>query len=397
MNKKLLFVMESLGIGGAEKSLVTLLSQLDYSKYDVDLFLFYPKGEFMDLIPKEVNLIDIPEDFNNFILNPKESLKYLIKRKKFKLLIYKIIWLLNLSFNKFILNKEYIGWNIIKKSVKPIEKEYDVAIGFLEKKSIYFTVDKVKAKKKVGWIHTDYKKIEFNYKVDNYYLGKLDKVITVSKPCKRSLIDVFPTIKYKTTVVPNMISEKLINKMASDKINDLKINDNEIAICTVGRLTPAKGYDIAIECCEQLIKKGLKFKWIVVGDGSERDKLQKMINEKGLKDIFILIGSRSNPYPYMKMCDIYVQPSRWEGFGITVAEAKILKKPIVVSNIPELVEQIEDGKTGVVYKNNSEMYNKIEHMIRGENFRKKLSNNLKNENINNNYELNRLQTLLSKS
>lgn len=386
--------MESLGIGGAEKSLVTLLSQLDYSKYDVDLFLFYPKGEFMDLIPKEVNLLDVPEDFNSFIFNPKESLKQLIKRRKFKLLIYKIMWLLNLSFNKFILNREYIGWNIIKKTVKPIEKKYDVAIGFLEKKSIYFTVDKVKAKKKVGWIHTDYKKIEFNYRMDNYYLNQLDEVITVSNPCKKSLIDVFPTIKYKTNVVPNMISEKLINKMASDKINDLKINDNEIVICTVGRLTPAKGYDIAIECCEKLIKKGLKFKWIVVGDGSERDKLQKMINEKGLKDIFILIGSRNNPYPYIKMCDIYVQPSRWEGFGITVAEAKVLNKPIVVSNIPEFVEQIEDEKTGMIYMDNQDMFNKMNDIIRNKNIRQKLSSNLKNIDMNNNYELEKLEKLL---
>lgn len=375
MKKKLLFVMESLRIGGAEKSLVTLLSQLDYSKYDVDLLLFYPKGEFMGLIPKEVNLLDVPEDFNSFISNPKECLNYLIKRGKFKLFIYKIIWIVNLSFNKFILNKEYIGWNIIKKSVKPIEKEYDVAIGFLEKKSIYFTVDKVKAKKKVGWIHTDYKKIEFNYKIDSYYLDKLDEVITVSKPCKSSLIDVFPNIKYKTIVVPNMISEKLINKMASDQINDLKINDNEIVICTVGRLTPAKGYDIAIECCEQLIKKGLKFKWIVVGDGSERSKLQKMINEKGLKDIFILIGSRSNPYPYMKMCDIYVQPSRWEGFGITVAEAKVLNKPIVASNIPEFVEQIEGNKTGFLFNNLNEMTKYINLLSTDIDIHKNLINN----------------------
>lgn len=394
MKKKILFVMESLGIGGAEKSLVTLLSQLDYSKYDVDLFLFYPKGEFMDLISEEVNLLDVPEDFNSFILNPKESIKQLIKRGKFRLFIYKIIWVVNLYFNKFILNKEYIGWNIIKKSVKPIEKEYDVAIGFLEKKSIYFTVDKVKAKKKVGWIHTDYKKIEFNYKIDSYYLDKLDEVITVSNPCKSSLIDVFPNIKYKTIVVPNMISEKLINKMASDQINDLKINDNEIVICTVGRLTPAKGYDIAIECCEQLIKKGLKFKWIVVGDGSERSKLQKMINEKGIKDIFILIGSRSNPYPYMKMCDIYVQPSRWEGFGITVAEAKVLNKPIVASNIPEFVEQIEDEKTGMIYVDKQDMVNKMDYIIRNKNTRQILSSNLKNIDMNNNYELEKLEKLL---
>lgn len=363
MKKKLLFVMESLGIGGAEKSLVTLLSQLDYSKYDVDLFLFNKKGEFIDLVPAEVNILDTPINFNNFILNPKESLRALTKSKNIKLLIYKIIEAVNLAFHRFILKKEYIGWKFIKKSIQSLEDEYDVAIGFLEKKSIYFTVDKVKAKKKIGWIHTDYRNIEFNYKLDSYYLEQLNEVITVSKPCKDSLIEVFPSIENKTKVISNMISEKLINKMANEKVKDIKKEKNEILVCTVGRLTPAKGYDIAIECCERLVKKRLKFKWIVVGDGSERTRLENIIKEKGLEDVFILVGSRSNPYPYMKMCDIYVQPSRWEGFGITVSEAKVLNKKIIVSNIPEFKEQIKDYQSGLIFNNLDEMVNHIYSII----------------------------------
>lgn len=385
--------MESLGIGGAEKSLVTLLSQLDYSKYDVDLFLFNKKGEFIDLVPAEVNILDTPINFNNFILNPKESLRALTKSKNIKLLIYKIIEAVNLAFHRFILKKEYIGWKFIKKSIQSLEDEYDVAIGFLEKKSIYFTVDKVKAKKKIGWIHTDYRKIEFNYKLDNYYLEQLNEVITVSKPCKDSLIEVFPSIENKTTVISNMISEKLINKMANENVKDIKKEKNEILLCTVGRLTPAKGYDIAIECCEQLVKKGLNFRWIVVGDGSERVKLECMIKEKGLEDVFVLSGSTSNPYPYMKLCDIYVQPSRWEGFGITVAEAKVLNKPIVVSSIPEFVEQIQDNRTGIVYIDNNDMINKIENIILDKSIREKLSYNLENMNIDNNFELEKLEKL----
>ena len=183
--------------------------------------------------------------------------------------------------------------------------------------------------------------------------------------------------------------------MANEKVRDIKKEENEILICTVGRLTPAKGYDMAIECCEQLVKKGLKFKWIVVGDGSERAKLENMIKEKGLEDVFILIGSRHNPYPYMKLCDIYVQPSRWEGFGITVAEAKVLNKPIVVSSIPEFVEQIEDNSTGIVYIDNNDMINKIENIILDKSIREKLSYNLENMNMDNNYELKKLEKLFN--
>lgn len=395
MKKRLLFVMESLGIGGAEKSLVTLLSQLDYSKYDVDLFLFNQKGEFLDLIPEEVNLLDVPKDFSYFMLNPKQSLKELVKNRKNKLLFNKIFEVSILAFNKFVLNKEYIGWKFIRKSIDTLDKEYDVAIGFLEKKSIYFTVDKVKANKKIGWIHTDYKKIEFNYKLDSYYLDKLNEIRTVSNSCKDSLLDVFSNLENKTLVTSNIISEKLINRMANIKINDFKKEDDEIIICTVGRLTPAKGYDIAIECCEKLVKKGHKFKWIVVGDGSERLKLETMIKEKELEDTFILVGSKSNPYPYIKMCDIYVQPSRWEGFGITVAEAKVLKKPIVVSNIPEFVEQIDDNETGLVYKNKNDMVKKIEELIMYKSKRQKLIDNLHNINMNNDYELNKLEKIFN--
>lgn len=393
MKKKLLFVMESLGIGGAEKSLVTLLSQLDYLKYDVDLFLFNPKGEFLNLLPKQVNLLEVPEDFKSFILNPNESLQSLIKRKRLKLIIYKIIEVVNISFNRFILKREYIGWNLIKKSIECFDKEYDIAIGFLEKKSIYFTVDKINAKKKVGWIHTDYKNIEFNYNRDSYYLSKLNEVVAVSKPCKDSLIEVFPNIKDKVRIISNMISEKLINKMAIERIDDFNFNENEILICTVGRLIEAKGYDVAIECCEQILKKGLKFKWVVVGDGSEREGLEKIINKKNINDTFKLIGSRSNPYPYIKQCDIYVQPSKWEGFGITVAEAKVLNKPIVVSNIPEFVEQIENNKTGLIYSDINDMVDKIEMLILNKEVRKELSNNLKCINMDKDIELEKLEKL----
>lgn len=393
MKKKLLFVMESLGIGGAEKSLVTLLSLLDYSKYDVDLFLFNQKGEFLDLIPKEVNLLDVPKDFSDFMLNPKQSLKELVKNRKFKLLLNKSAEVSVLAFNKFVLNKEYIGWKFIRKSIDALEKEYDVAIGFLEKKSIYFTVDKVKANKKIGWIHIDYEKIEHDSKTDNIYFGNLNNIITVSEHCKEVLIKEFPQYKDKIDIVQNIISPKIINDMANDNKVVTEFIEEGIKICTVCRLTEQKGIDIAIECCEQLVKKGHKLKWIVVGDGSERSKLENMIKEKKLEGTFILVGSRSNPYPYIKMCDIYVQPSRWEGFGITVAEAKVLKKPIVVSNIPEFVEQIEDKQTGMIYLDNEDMVNKIEYIIRNKNIRQILSRNLKNMDMNNNYELEKLEKL----
>lgn len=393
MKKKLLFVMESLGIGGAEKSLVTLLSQLDYSKYEVDLFLFQIKGEFLDLIPTEVNLLKVPNDFNSFIKNPKESIRDLIKLKKIKLMLYKNAEIINLAFNKLVLKKEYIGWRFIEKSIDILEKEYDAAIGFLEKKTIYFIVDKVKSKNKIGWIHTDYKSIQFNKDLDKKYLEKLNKIVAVSEPCKKSLQEVFPSIKNNIVVIPNLISDNLIKKMANENIKDFEFTDKILTVCTVGRLTEAKGYDRAIECCNNLANKGLNFKWIVIGEGSERNKLEKLIAENKLEDRFILLGSRQNPYPYIKNSDIYVQPSRWEGFGITVSEAKILSKPIVVSNINEFKEQITEDYTGLIFNDVDEMASKIEMLLSDSELRNKLICNLNNLKIDNREEIEKINNL----
>ena len=393
MKKRLLFVMESLGIGGAEKSLITLLSQLDYTKYEVDLFLFEQKGEFMSLLSKEVNLLSTPKEFEAFIQNPISSFISLLKMKKLGLLLYKIIELINLSFYKFILNREYIGWDFINKSINTFDKEYDVAIGFLEKKSVYLVADRVRAKKKIGWIHTDYSQVEHNHKLDCKKFNSMDKIITVSEHCRKVIVNEFPIYNHKIEVIENSVSNTLINKMANEKINDLEVNDEMIIICTVARLTKAKGIDIAIECCSRLCKNNINLKWIVIGEGSERENLNKKIYENGLKDKFILMGSRVNPYPYIKKCDVYVQPSIWEGFGITVAEAKVLKKPIVVNNIPEFIEQIEDNKTGLVYRDIDDMVYKIEKIISSNDIQKMLINGLNTVDLNNQKVIDRINNL----
>lgn len=386
--------MESLGIGGAEKSLVTLLSQFDYSKYEVDLFLFSPTGEFIDLLPSEVNLLETSEDFQKYIASPKNSITYLLKNKKWKLFLLKVIELIILSFHRFILKKEYIGWRYIRQSIEKFPKEYDAAIGFLEKKSIYFTVDKVISKKKIGWIHTDYEKIDYNYKLDYKYFGKLNHIITVSDHCKDVMVSKFPQYKNKFKIIENIISPKFIKNLSNQSISDINNVEGYLIICTVCRLTTPKGIDIAISCCQELVKRGLIFKWIVVGDGEDRVKLQQNIEEKNLNNFIELIGSRSNPYPYINLCDIYVQPSRWEGFGITIAEAKVLEKPIIANAIPEFMEQLEHEKTGLLYKSFDEMIYYLENLLLNADLRKMLSQELRNLDLNNRNEILKLEKLL---
>lgn len=386
MKKKILFIEEGLGIGGAEKSLLAILNLLDYSKYEVDLFLFRHNGEFMNMLPKEVNLLKASEDFTLFEQNKKVSPLSFFKKHNIKATFYSSLYLINSGIYKVFLkkehikNKEYIGWNFLKNLFKPLEKEYDVAISFLEKKTIYFNVDKVKAKRRIGFVHIDYSKYPYNYKMDKRYFKEFNNIATVSNHCKEVLENIFPEYKEKFLVIKNMILANLIEKEAEEKVNWRKKDDEIVKIVTVGRLVNQKGIDNGIFVCKALIEEGYKIRWYVVGKGKDKEKLENLIKTNNLEENFILLGAKTNPYKYIKNCVIYVQPSRFEGYGITIAEAKALRKPIVATDIPEFREQIIDKKTGILCKDNSELKNGIKLLIEDKNLRKELSDNLKKEN-----------------
>ncbi|MFD4703686.1 glycosyltransferase [Gottfriedia sp. NPDC058432] len=395
MKKKLLFSIESLRIGGAEKSLVTLLSKIDYKKFDVDLFLFNYSGEFISLVPKEVNIINKDNDYKFFSAPPIKSLTNLLISKKYNLFFTKFIFLFILTIHKYILKKEYIGWKYVSHFLPKFNKEYDLSVGFLEKKSIYFSVDHVKAKKKVGWIHTDYSKIPYNYKLDNHYFKELDFIMTVSKHCKEVLMQKFPACNHKIKIINNIVSPNLIKSMANEMVkHNIEKSTDEILIVTVCRLIPQKGIEDAINACEKLGNQGFKIKWIVIGDGPEKEKLTSLIKNKGLVKQFFLFGSKGNPYPYMKMCDIYVQPSHVEGFGITVLEAKILGKAIVTSDIPEFREQIQHHENGLTYGNIDELVSNIVKIIKEKDLSLKFMRNLENQQFDNSIEINQLVKII---
>ncbi len=394
MKKKILFIEESLDIGGAEKSLLTILSLLDYSKYDVDLFLFKHEGAFMKLLPQEVNLLSKDENFSLYNKNRKISFLTFIRILDFKRAFWSIKYLIKCLFTNKVLKKEYIGWKEISHFFNSIQKEYDVAISFLEKKSFYYNIDKVNAKKRIGFIHIDYSQYPYEYKLDKKYFKYFNNIATVSDHCKEVLENIFPEYREKFCVIKNMISIDMINKMADEEVI-LKKHEDDIVIVTVGRLVEQKGIDNAILVCKELVDAGYPIRWYSVGKGVDKEKLEKMIEERNLKNNFILAGPQLNPYKYMKACDIYVQPSRFEGYGITVAEAKALRKPIVATNIPEFQEQILNKKTGLLVKSNEEMVNAIEKIINNKELKNIFIENLKNDkNFVNKSELNKLYKLI---
>lgn len=393
MKKKVLFVMESLRIGGAEKSLLTILSMLDYSKYDVDLFLFNHNGELMEFLPKEVKLLNKSKDYEIFQNNKKLAPLKFLGKFDIKRCYHSFIYLLKCLYYKRI-GKLYIGWEHVKYMFDSLEKEYDTSIGFLERKTIYFNIDKVKAKRKIGFIHTDYSKYAYDYEYDRRYFAKYNKIATVSEHAKNSLISIFPEYEQKFLVIKNMISKKMINQMAEEKLD--RERNEKVMIVTVGRLVPEKGMENAIDVCNRLIEHKYDVQWYVIGEGPEKENLRKKIMAYHLQDSFILLGAQKNPYKWMKKCDMYVQTSKIEGFGITVCEAKMLAKPIIVSEIPAFQEQIENGVNGYLAKNNEIMYNRIVEIMENKNgITEQFVENLKKEdNIENKEELEKLYEVI---
>lgn len=393
MKKKILFVMESLRIGGAEKSLVTILSLLDKGKYDIELYLFRQEGEFLEQVPEGVKLLPI-SDIDAMQKNFKTDWITYLKSGKIKRSFYSFKWLLGCCISKYVGHREeYIGWNNSTHLYSDIPGEYDVAIGFLEKKASYFIVDHVNAKKKIVFMHTDYDAIPHDKALDEYCYRQVDYLAVVSKHTKETMIKNFPFLEDKIKVIKNMVSPELINKMAEGEAVEMASSECDTKIVTVCRLTYPKNIDGAIDILQKLRKKGIDAEWFVVGEGGERKNLEDKIKKLGLENSFHLIGARSNPYPYMKACDIYVQPSRWEGYGITVAEAKVLYKPIVTSDIPEFREQIEDGVTGMIGKNEGKMAECIQQLIDNRENRICLCNNLKKESFEK-AELEKLEQLI---
>ena len=391
MKKDILFVIPSLGVGGAEKALVNLLNIMDYDKYNVDLFVFNHNGVFMKFVPEQVNLLSLPQDYLDFSMSLRKSIKTLLKKRKLNILKDRIFFTKENYLKRKEKHIDQYNWRYMKDSFGILDKEYDVAIGYLEKSSIYFCIDNVKSKKKIGFIHNDYDKLGLNAAIDNNYFKYLDSIVTVSKECLDVLKNRFPNESSKMSFMYNIVSPKVINNMSKEKV---EFYNATINLVSVGRLNYQKGYDLAIEVCGKLIKKGYDIKWNIIGDGEERTNLEKLIKEYNLEDRFVLLGIKENPYPYVRNADIYVQTSRFEGKSIAIDEAKILNKPILITNFSTAKDQISNGENGLIVDMDIDsIFKGLEELINDEDLRNKLTNNLSKEKLGTENEINKLYSL----
>lgn len=379
MKKKLLFVIPSLEAGGGEKSLVTLLNTIDLQKFEVDLILLKNAGIFLKLVPKQVTIIPLEGDYKIFTQSVFFAVFDFMKKGKIGLAFSRLLFTFKTST---IINKgiaEQKSWKNIVKAIPKITKKYDAAIGFLEKSSIYFVVDCVTATTKIGFVHNDYNKLNLNSDFDLNYFQKLNTIATVSEQCKCVLQEVFPSQKVKVKVMYNIVSPSLIQKMSEEAI---AIDLSKAILLSIGRLHSQKGFDIAIKAAKILQQKSIDFVWFVIGEGAERANLEKLIFENNLQNIFVLLGLKENPYPYIKAATIVVQSSRYEGKSIAIDEAKIFQKPIVVTNFTTAKDQIMHLKNGIITEIDPEsLATGIAMLIQNKKLQKELSLHLSEEKL----------------
>lgn len=396
--KKVMFLIGSLQSGGAEKSLISLLSTMDLSKYEVDLFLFEKKGIFMESVPNGVKVVEAPAIVRG--LSKEKNLKlFLSKEMTLKAFVYRTMGAMEAKLKGLKLpvnqknNSQFI-WKYWNKVVPKIEQKYDVAIAYLQGFPVYYMLEKADAKVKIGWIHTDYVEGGYFKDLDRPYFEKLDYIATVSEKCKKTFLEVFPEFAHKVVVIENIISEKSINFMANKKPT-VFLDKSKKCIIGVGRLSKEKGLDLAVEVCKKLVEDGYPIKWYIIGKGPEEKKILDLVDNYGLQDHFILLGEQSNPYHIIKQADIFVQPSRFEGKSIAIEEAKILEMPIVVTNFPTVGDQIIDEYTGLIADISvASIYEKVKELLDDSQKCETLKKNLKQESKTNEYEIEKLYELL---
>lgn len=384
--RKILFVIPSMRIGGAEKSLVNLLNLIDLNKYDVNLLMFKPEGDFLQQIPSGIHILKTdPSLFYAYkcdknVFSCKAGIRSEILRI-FSTGVCKILYG-NCARQK--------RWTKFYKTLLPkLDSEYDVAIGYLEGDASYYVIDKVNAKRKILWVHSNFENIKKNEDAAAYkeYFCKADKVVSISDKCVQVLQNNYPDMKNKFVFLPNLTSSIVLSNTAKADIDEVFSKD-DFNIVSVGRLTEAKGFDMAIDALKILKDHKVPVHWWIIGDGELRKCLEKQAKDNSVEEYLTFLGFKANPYPYMNKADLIVQTSRWEGKSVVLDEAKILGKPILATDYATVKDQVENGKEGVIVEMDAEsIAREIEHLVEDESVLNGIRNYLMARNYGNQSEI----------
>lgn len=393
--------MHYMEIGGAETALVGLLNALDPARVDVDLFLYDHRGEMMQFIPKWVNLL--PQIPKYSVL--ERPIVELVKRGFWGIAAARM-WAKRISKVAYKRSGSKLenngGLDKMSKCTTPLLPKinqsvtYDLAISFLTPHRI--VAEKVKAKKKIAWIHTDYTRVWVDAEEELKVWQKYDYVASISSDVTNTFLQVFPSLAPKIVEIENILSPKFVRKRAELEDTDKEFRQTDkISLLSIGRYSEQKNYDNVPDICKRLIgKTKLNIKWYIIGYGGDEALIRQKIKEAGMEEHVILLGKRSNPYPYIKACDIYVQPSRYEGKSVTVREAQMLCKPVVVTNYPTAPSQIRSGIDGVIVPmDNEDCAHGLAEVICDKPLQERIIAHLKTHDYGNESEVEKIYTLIN--
>jgi glycosyltransferase involved in cell wall biosynthesis len=355
MKRSIFIAIHYLELGGAEISLIGLLQSLDYSKYDVDLFVYSHRGELMEFIPKEVHLLPEIKEYAQI----ERPLKDVIRDGYWKIAFARLK--AKMQLRRYVRRKhpkdgsaifQYV-FSAVSPYLPSLENlgEYDLAISFLMPHNI--VLDKVRAKKKAAWIHTDYSRIDVNTDLELSVWSGFDHIVSISPEVTKAFVSKFPSLEPKIIEIENILSAKFVRERADlifpqEVALEMNKKGGETILLSVGRFCEAKNYDNVPDICRRIIAAGCPVKWYLIGYGGDEPLIRRKIAKAEMEDNVIILGKKTNPYPYIKACDIYVQPSRYEGKSVTVREAQILCKPVVITDYPTARSQVRDGVDGVI-------------------------------------------------
>jgi len=399
MKPRIFINMHYMEIGGAERALLGLLNAIDTDRVDVDLFINQHTGEFMRLIPKNINLL--PEISAYSVV--EKPIITAIKKGHIGIAFARLVAKFHHLIKSVKLKKingtfdDYSIFVLVAKYITPLLPslkkygEYDLAISFLTPHNI--VKDKVKAKKKIAWIHTDYATVSVDTKRELPIWNSFNHIVSISPDVTKSFLLIFPTLSDKIIEIENILSPTFIKRQATLFLPK-EYKTDSIGILSIGRFCYQKNFESIPFIAKLLKDKGLKFKWYVIGFGDSSEIIAN-ISKSQTEDNIIILGKKENPYPYIANCDIYVQPSRYEGKSVTVREAQILCKPVVITNYPTATSQVINGVDGIICEmNNESVAEAIYNLALDKKIQLKISSYLSTHDYGNESEVKKIYELL---
>ncbi len=393
--KDILITSFDMEVGGVERSLINLLNNFDYEQHQIDLLIYSHTGDFMSLLPLEPNLLPENKQYKTF----RQGIKEVFLNKYFMIGVARLysymaakVYGQKYQFKESGIYQMQLIWEKCLPFLSPVKKEYDVAISYLWPH--YFVANKVKARIKIAWIHTDHSTMETNLEMDLKVWSQYDYIISISDEVTKSFLSQYPSLESKIVMIENITSPQFIRMMANEN-DQIPFHPEHFNIVSVGRLCYPKGYDNAVKALRILHDRGYtNLKWYIVGYGGDEPMLRELIAQNGLEDSFILLGKKINPYPYIKACDLYVQPSRYEGKAVTVTEAQILYKPVLITNYETAHSQLKNEFDGYITEKSIEgIANGVEKLYLDAQLREQLVEGCKQSSYGNADELQKLYSL----